>query len=168
RVRDVMSAPVATVAGTVSLATVIDRMARERISSLLVTGNGEAPLVPAHTGIITERDTLRALAAHGAGALQQPVANFASRPLIAVPAAAFVYRALGRMSRLRLRHLGVENESGEICGIITARDLLRLRAQEATVLGDALDQGDDVPALAAAWALLPQAAAALQAESLGG
>jgi len=83
-----------------------------------------------------------------------------------VPAAAFVYRALGLMSRLKVRHLGVENENGEICGIITSRDLLRLRAQEAVILGNEIDQADDVPALGAAWARLPQAAEGLLAEGV--
>jgi DNA polymerase-3 subunit epsilon/CBS domain-containing protein len=41
-----------------------------------------------------------------------------------------------------------------------------LRAQEASILGDALDQANDVPALAAAWARLPQAAAGLIAEGV--
>ena len=52
--------------------------------------------------------------------------------------------------------------------MVTARDLLRLRAQEAAVLGDGIDAGDDVPTLAAAWARLPGAAAALAAEGVGG
>jgi hypothetical protein len=107
--------------------------------------------------IITERDVLRALSEQGAAALTRPVAQFANKPLIAVPAAAFVYLALARMSRLKLRHLGVEDENGEICGVVTSRDLLRLRAQEASMLGDALDLADDVPTLAAAWARLPRA-----------
>ena len=62
------------------------------------------------------------------------------------------------MSRLNLRHLAVEDENGEICGIVTSRDLLRLRAQEAVILGDEIDQADDVQALGEAWARLPQAA----------
>ena len=77
---------------------------------------------------------MRAINENGARALSQPVARFASKPLAPVPAAAFVYRALGLMSRLKVRHLGVEDENGEICGIITSRDLLRLRAQEAVIL----------------------------------
>ena len=147
----------------------MDAWSGEKISSLLVTANAAgAALRAADTGIVTERDVLRALDAHGAGALARPVDDFASKPLAGVPADAFIYRAIGRMSRLKLRHLVAEDDRGEICGIITSRDLLRLRAQEAVVLGDGIDQAGDVRELAAAWARLPLAAAALLAEDVGG
>ncbi len=169
RVGDVMSAPVCWIVAGVPLGEAVSRMAQEKTSSLLVTASATgAPLRASDTGIVTERDVLRALGEHGAQALARPVESFASKPLIAVPAGAFVYRALGRMSRRKIRHLAVENDSGEICGIVTSRDLLRLRAQEAVMLGDGLDQADDTPALAAAWARLPQAAAGLLAEGVNG
>lgn len=168
RVADVMSAPPKFVTADTLLGDALGRMAREKISSLLVfpAGSSTAPRAR-DTGIVTERDVMRALGERGAEALALPVGTFAKKPLVALPADAFVYRALGRMSRLKLRHLGVENENGAVCGIVTSRDLLRLRAQEAVILGDALDQGDDVPALAAAWARLPQAASGLLAEGVG-
>lgn len=165
RIADVMSAPPKTIAADAPLGDALRRMDREKISSLLVADAGA--MRARETAIVTERDVLRALARRGADALAHPVAQYASKPLVTLPAAAFVYRALGRMSRLKLRHLGVENEAGEICGMVSARDLLRLRAQEATILGDAIDQADDVPALGAAWARLPQAAAALLQEGVG-
>lgn len=165
RVADVMSAPPQVIAADASLEVALQRMAQRKISSLLVTPHAGA-LHARDTAIITERDVLRALAEQGAASLQQPVAQFASKPLVTLSAAAFVYLALSRMSRLKLRHLGVENENGEVCGIVSARDLLRLRAQEAMILGDALGQADDVPALAAAWARLPQAAEGLAAEGV--
>jgi DNA polymerase-3 subunit epsilon/CBS domain-containing protein len=169
RIADVMSAPPKFVAVDVSLADALQHMAGEKISSLLVVPRGSGTKLRANdTAIITERDVLRALAEQGAAALTRPVAQFANKPLVAVPAAAFVYLALARMSRLKLRHLGVEDENGEICGIVTSRDLLRLRAQEAQILGDALDLADDVPSLAAAWARLPRAATALIAEGVRG
>jgi DNA polymerase-3 subunit epsilon/CBS domain-containing protein len=168
RISDVMSTPPKFIAADVSLADALQCMARDKISSLLVLPVGIDTAVRARdTAIVTERDVLRALAEQGAASLQRPVAQFASKPLVALPAAAFVYLALSRMSRLKLRHLGVENENGEVCGIVTSRDLLRLRAQEAMILGDALGQADEVPALAAAWAQLPKAAAALLVESVG-
>jgi DNA polymerase-3 subunit epsilon/CBS domain-containing protein len=169
RIADVMSTPPRFITAEATLAEVLRRMDQEKVSSLLVTASGRpAPILARDTGIITERDVLRALAARGPDALIGGAGEFTTRPLVAVPAAAFVYRALGRMSRLRVRHLGVENERGEICGVVSARDLLRLRAQEAVMLGDALDEGDDVPALAAGWAHLPHAVAALIAEGLSG
>ncbi len=169
RIADVMNAPPQAIAATASLSDALQRMEQLKISSLLVPAHdGGAPMLPAETGIVTERDVLRALVAHGTEALTRPIGEFASRPLVCLPADAFVYRALGRMSRLKLRHLGVENDSGEVCGMVSSRDLLRLRAQEAVVLDDGLDQGDDVPALAAAWARLPQAAGALLSEGVSG
>ena len=169
RVSDVMSAPPQSIAADASLGDALQRMARDKISSLLMPAKDDGrPMHARDTGIVTERDALRAVAAHGPEALARPVGAFASKPLVAVPAGAFVYRALSLMSRFNFRHLGVENENGEICGIVTSRDLLRLRAQEATILGDSLDRADDVPALAAAWARLPQAAGALLAEDVSG
>ena len=168
RVADVMSAPPKVVTADLSLAAALQRMAKEKVSSLLVAPVGSGTVMRARdTAIITERDVLRALSEQGGQALARPVGQFVSKPLVAVPAAAFVYSALGRMSRLKLRHLGVENDNGEVCGVVTSRDLLRLRAQEASILGDALDQADDVPALGAAWARLPQAATGLVTEGVG-
>ncbi len=169
RVADVMSAPVKFITADASLGAALNCMAREKISSLLVVPPGAqtvAGLRADESAIVTERDVMRALCERGPSALGQSVAGFASKPLVTLPAAAFVYRALGRMSRLKLRHLGVEDDNGGICGIVTSRDLLRLRAQDAAILGDAVDQADDVPALAAAWARLPQAAAGLVAEGV--
>lgn len=170
RVRDVMSAPAKFVAAEVALGDALQRMDKEGISSLLVAAGGVAVAraTGQETGIVTERDVLRALSEHGANALVLPVGRLASRPLVAVPANAFVYRALGRMNRLRLRHLGVEDDHGAICGIVTVRDLLHLRAQEAVTLGDGIAEAGDVPELARAWALLPHAAAELRAEGVAG
>ena len=164
RVADVMSTPVKSVNGATPLAVALRQMSDEKISSVLVGDTLQA----SEAAIVTERDVLRALAQHGAEALTRPVSDFASKPLAAVPAGAFIYRALGRMARLKLRHLAVVDDSGAVVGMISARDLLRLRAQEATILGDGIDQADTVPQLATAWAHLPQAAAALVAEGVSG
>jgi CBS domain-containing protein len=91
-----------------------------------------------------------------------------AKPLVAVPADAFVYRAIGRMSRLRIRHLGVVDEAGHVVGALSSRDLLRLRAGEATSLGDEIDDAADARALSVAWAKLPVVAEALLAEGFSG
>ncbi len=168
RVRDVMRSPPRTIAPGATVAEALARLMDERISSLYVpvAAAGEAAPVAASTGIITERDLLRAVARQGSAALALPVANFMSRPLAVVPVDAFVYRAIGRMTRLHVRHLGVVDERGRVIGALSARDLLRLRVGEAVSLGDEIDAAADIHTLAAAWAKLPRVAASLIAEDL--
>lgn len=165
RVRELMSAPPLFVAGSTTIAAALDLLMQRKVSSLYVA-DGAGPHAAATTGIVTERDLLRALAEKGATALTLPVAGAASRPLANVPAEAFAYRAIGRMDRLRVRHLGVVDDKGEVVGALSARDLLRLRAHGALVLGDEIDAAPDVPALARAWAKLPAVAEGLLAEGV--
>lgn len=168
RIRDVMSAPPKIIAGDKTLGEALSRLIAERVSSLYVAPvNTEAKELPAaDAGIVTERDILRALAIEGSDALKFPVEQFMSAPLAAIPADAFVYRAIGRMDRLRIRHLGVTDDAGRLAGALSARDLLRLRAGEAVSLGDEIDQAEDVHALGVAWAKLPHVAASLLAEEV--
>lgn|GEM_PF-122994 len=168
RIRDVMSAPAKFIGRDVTLADALAQMAREGCSSLFVRSNDGGAATPALTGIVTERDVLRALARDGAAALALPVERLMSSPLAAVPAEAFIYHALARMSRLAIRHLGVVNEDGHIVGALSARDLLRVRAAEAVVLGDEIDEAPDAPSLARAWAKLPHVASGLLSEGVGG
>ena len=111
---------------------------------------------------------MRALAAHGGAALDMPVAGFASRPLAHVPADAFVYLAIARMSRLKIRHLGVTDEQGAIIGALSARDLLRSQARHELLLRDEIDEAASVAELARTWAELPAVVAGLLAEGVRG
>ncbi len=168
RVRDVMSKPPRLISSGKTLGDALGLIIGERISSLFVVPHEHIPdkLPASAAAIITERDILRALATKGEGALKLGVTSFASQPLAVIPADAFVYRAIGRMSRLKIRHLGVVDAAGHLVGALSARDLLRLRAGEAVSLGDEIDQAEDVPALGRAWAKLAHVAASLLAESV--
>ena len=168
RIRDVMSALPKIISADHTLDDALAQLIRERVSSLYVAPAGAASeRLPSYAaGIITERDILRALATHGEGALRLGIDQFMSRPLVTIPAEAFVYRAIGRMSRMKIRHLGVTDEAGFVVGALSARDLLRLRAGEAVSLGDEIDEADDVHALGAAWAKLAHVASSLLAEGI--
>ncbi len=169
RNRDIMRAPPVFVEAGASLHDVLAQLAGERISSVYVAPHAASGGVKAaQAGIVTERDLLRAIARLGAAALDLPVGQIMSQPLAAVPADAFVYRAIGRMNRLKTRHLAVVDETGSIVGALSARDLLRLRAGEAVSLGDEIDEAVDAHALAVAWAKLPRVAESLLAEGLSG
>jgi DNA polymerase-3 subunit epsilon/CBS domain-containing protein len=161
--------PVYAAPGT-SLGAAIALMTSREISSLLVGQAAAEGSVSgsAETGIMTERDVMRALALQGAAALELPIGPIASRPLHTVPADALAYRAIGRMSRLKVRHLALSDSQGRVCGVISSRDLLLMRASEAIWLGDEIEQATDIPQLARAWAKLPGVAGRLRREGLTG
>ncbi len=164
RAGDIMAAA-RFIAPQATIADALAEMTKSRISSLFV-GQPGAPAD--ETGIITERDVMRALAADGAAALARPVAQAMSRPLAAVPADAFAYLAVSRMNRLKVRHLGVTDETGKVVGALSARDLLRLRAEGGVQLGDTIDQAKDVHDLGLAWGHAARVAADLAREGLSG
>lgn len=157
RVRDVMASPPAWCRMTDTVAAVAGQIIEARISSALVD------LGERGAGIVTERDILRALHRGRGG---EAVGGIASHPLQCVAEDDYVYRAIGRMDRLGIRHLGVMNGAGEVTGVVTPRNLLRHRASTAVVLGDAIDHGRDVAELGRAWGQLAAAARSLETNGI--
>lgn len=171
RIRDVMSSPPEIASEDMTIVEAVRMMMDKRISSLFLTTDDALArdvLEVGDIGIVTERDVLRTIAAFGGGALGRPVKDIMSMPVADVPADTFIYRAVGRMNRIGVRHLAVSDDEGRLVGVLSARDLLRLRAGEAISLGDEIDAAEDVPALAAAWAKLPMVSASLVAEDIDG
>lgn len=167
RVEDVMSAPPLFVDPSTPLREIVARMMRDRVSSLFVARD-EIAARAQDTGIVTERDAMRAIADRGGNALEIAAGEIARRPLVTVSRDALMFVAIARMSRLNIRHLGVADDEGRIVGALSARDLLRLRAEGAVALGDEIFAAEDAGALARAWARLPEVAAGLLAEGLSG
>jgi DNA polymerase-3 subunit epsilon/CBS domain-containing protein len=169
RVADIMSAP-RFIAPAAPITALLTAMEAERISSLFVhAGAAEGAVAkPEDTGIVTERDVLRAITRDGPDVLNRPVEGAMSRPLRVVNADAFAYVAIGRMSRLAVRHLGVVDERGFVVGALSARDLLHLRAEGALFLGDDIGAAEDAADLARAWAKIQAVAAGLLAEDFSG
>ncbi|MBX9827180.1 MAG: CBS domain-containing protein [Xanthobacteraceae bacterium] len=169
RIADVMSAPARFTPPDAPLAGVLQRMMDERVSSLFVHPDGSGrPVRADETGIVTERDVLRALAGAGAAALDKRASDIASRPLVTVAADSFCYLGVARMNRHGLRHLGVTDTAGYVIGAVSARDMLRLRAEGAVALGDEIQAANNVAGLARAWSQLPRTVAALLADGVSG
>jgi DNA polymerase-3 subunit epsilon/CBS domain-containing protein len=159
-ISETMSSPPLMVTAATPILDATRLMAEKRVSSLFLEDDGGG------YGIVTERDVLRAMAEHAGDAMPMPVGEIASRRLQTVPHDVHLYRAVGRMDRLKVRHLGVIDDDEKLVGALSARDLLRLRASGAISLGDAIDEAGDVADLAAAWAHLPAVADALLAEDV--
>lgn len=160
RVRDVMSAPPLIVGPDIPAAEALRLLVERKVSSVFVRGaNGE-------TGIVTERDLLRAVNAKGVSALSSPVGGIMSAPLQSVAADAFLYRATARLDRLGFRHLGVHDADGQIVGALTMRNLLRQRASAALIVGDEIDNAGSVADLASAFGKLAPMSESLLAEDV--
>ncbi|MBR9972157.1 DUF294 nucleotidyltransferase-like domain-containing protein [Magnetospirillum sulfuroxidans] len=161
RLHEVMSTPVLTGPEDLSLTDAIHRMYESRVSSIIgVDALGRA------LGILTERDLLRILSNDGAAGLNATLGQIMTRPVAAVPSDAFVYVALGKMTRLGLRHLVVVDRDRRPIGMVTGRALLKVRANDALVIGDSVHEARGPEDMAAAMAALPGLARSLLAEGV--
>ncbi len=166
RIADIMSSPPIVMRSADTLRDAIAIMSDRRISSIFVANHLRTDAAIGDYGIVTERDVMRRIARDGAAALDHRAGDIATRPLVSIREGAFVYRAIGRMSRLKIRHLAVRTEEGQLAGIVSARDLLKLRASAAVNLDDAIEDAKTSGQLAAAWAMLPAVAEALIDEDI--
>ena len=162
RLRDVMTSPAVLLPPTTPLSRAAEEMHLRRISSVLVAGDRDGRAA----GIVTERDVLTAVAAGGGGALERPIADIMTAPVHRLDPDAMVYRAIGRMDRLGIRHLVVADGNGSALGVVTARALLRQRAGTALALGDEVSVAGDAAALGRVRAGLAGLAAGLLAEQV--
>lgn len=160
RVADVMSSPPSVVSPGMTLGEALSHMLERQISSVFVAADADARRAD-QTGIVTERDLLRAFSLHESRALEVQVGGLMSRPLMTVPADAFAYVAIARLRRLRIRHLGVVDQRNAVVGVVTSRDLLRMHGEPAVIVGDEVEQAENVQSLSMAWAKLHLAVASM-------
>jgi DNA polymerase-3 subunit epsilon/CBS domain-containing protein len=159
RLADVMSAPPVFAPAATRLKDAAKFIIEKRVSSMLVEDDGRI-------GIVTERDLLRGIAAEEPAGEASTLGGIMSHPLHTLPAGTHLYRAIGRMNRLNIRHLAVTDGEGRIVGVVTPRNLLRARANEAIILGDEIESVLDGAGLAAARAKLATLAQGLVEDGL--
>jgi CBS domain-containing protein len=100
-------------------------MLKERgVGALVVTGL-EEPLA----GILSERDIVRALAARGAGVLDERVADLMTREVTTCEETTSVIDVMGLMTARRIRHLPVVAD-GRLVGVISIGDVVKARFDE--------------------------------------
>jgi len=164
RVSDVMHGPPLMAAPDTTLRDAARHMVEHGVGSLLVGATGSAPI-----GILTESDLLRAVAGGEAGYFDRAkVTDIMKAPVECMVKSEMLYRALGRMDRLGIRHLCIVDFDGIPVGMISQRDLLHHRSRSLDVLADALQAADGVAGLASAFSRLPEVARGLVFEGLNG
>jgi CBS domain-containing protein len=134
-VKSILSAKgsdVATIAPTATLAEATKILAEQKIGALLVTGAGGRI-----TGIVSERDIVRALAQFGGGALQLQLTDVMTRKVVTCAPGDTVSVLMERMTAGKFRHLPVMDD-GDLVGIISIGDVVKYRLTELQFEQDAM------------------------------
>ncbi|MDZ7823757.1 MAG: CBS domain-containing protein [Ahrensia sp.] len=95
---------------------------REHKIGALVISSGNASI----DGILSERDVVRAIANHGAVALDQPVSKHMTAEVVTCSEATVVPELMDLMTSGRFRHLPVSRD-GKLVGIISIGDVVKRR-----------------------------------------
>ena len=123
---------VASIASDAPLSQAVAELGNRRIGALLVMDGGEI------SGILSERDLIYCLTAHGAEVLDWPVSRAMSTPPIVVSPDTEVLSALALMTQRRIRHLPVVSPSGELMGLVSIGDLVKFRIERIEAEAEAM------------------------------
>ena len=115
QVRDVMTEAMVTETAADTLRSAAERMWRQQTGSLLITDDGRL------TGIITERDVLRAVAL-GADMATSTVDEAMTAEVFTVPPDMPLHEAAREMATRWIRHLPVV-DNGKLLGVVSMRDV---------------------------------------------
>jgi CBS domain-containing protein len=127
KVKDLLAAKghdVATISQERSVTDALALLKERGIGALVVTGP-TAPLV----GIFSERDVVRAIASHGAQALDLKVSALMSSDVTVCDEATSVTTLMGLMTENRIRHIPVVVDA-KLTGMISIGDVVKARFDE--------------------------------------
>ena len=117
---------VATVQPGATLAQATASLRDHGVGALVVSANGRTI-----DGILSERDVVRALAAHGGGTLGREVSSAMSANVVVCQPDDTVDQLMAMMTDRRIRHLPVLDGAGEMAGIISIGDVVKRRIEDA-------------------------------------
>ena len=115
---------VVTIEPGATLAEAARLLADKRIGAALILGADRRI-----SGIISERDIVRALAARGAAALDEPVSRSMTRTVETCNESESICNLMERMTSGKFRHLPVVDQ-GRLVGIVSIGDAVKYRLQE--------------------------------------
>ncbi len=123
---------VARVPPTATIRDVANRLGELRIGAVLVMDTADQVL-----GILSERDIVRALPAHGAGVLELTAAQLMTQALHTTTPQTSVAEAMEQMTNRRVRHLPVLDH-GRLVGIVSIGDVVKTRIDQQAQEVDSL------------------------------
>jgi|SRR5665213_482536 len=117
---------------TANLAAAAQLLAARRIGAVLIRGAGGRL-----SGILSERDIVRALSEHGAAALDLPVGRVMTRNVTACAEDDTCASIMERMTAGKFRHMPVVAK-GELIGLVSIGDVVKQRVEEIEGESEAL------------------------------
>ena len=108
-------------------------LASNKIGTVVISEDGKKA-----SGILSERDIVRAIAHRGVQALGAPVNDFMTRKIVTCRREATADQVLTIMTDKRFRHIPVV-ENGEMIGLITQGDVVKAKLSEISMEKDALE-----------------------------
>ena len=113
---------VATIHPEASLADATASLRDHGVGALVVSSDGRTI-----DGIVSERDVVRALAAHGGSTLGRAVSSAMSTTVTTCQANDTVDHLMSTMTERRVRHVPVVDDRGHLEGIISIGDVVKAR-----------------------------------------
>jgi CBS domain-containing protein len=115
---------VVTTTATASVAEAVSSLSKHGIGALVVTDGPDGI-----TGIVSERDIVRGLAAGGAAILAGPISAIMTRAVVTCGEADTINHVMSQMTGGRFRHLPVVT-NGRLAGIVSIGDVVKARISE--------------------------------------
>lgn len=99
-------------------------LAENQIGAVMVEDRWLRPV-----GVFSERDFIHAVAAHGVAALDQPLEDLMSTPILSCRSSDRIDTVLGMMTLARTRHMPVIDDK-TVMGMVSIGDLVKHRLDE--------------------------------------
>jgi CBS domain-containing protein len=106
------------------LAAAVKLLSTHRIGAVLIRGAGGRL-----SGILSERDIMRAISEHGAAALTLPVGQVMTRNVATCTEDDTIASIMERMTEGKFRHMPVVSK-GELIGLVSIGDVVKQRVEE--------------------------------------
>ena len=107
-----------------SLLDIAKLLAQHSIGCLVIVGDDDKI-----SGIVSERDLMRAISQCGAQVLQEPVSNFMTKTVVTAREADTINQLMSEMTARRFRHMPVV-ERDRLVGLVSIGDLVKIQIAE--------------------------------------
>ncbi len=132
-----------------SIENVAKQLTKSKYSAaLIVRDTGE------QIGVITDHDLRERVIAEDYN-ISRPIFEVMSSPIISIPSNSLVFQALNFMEEKSVRHLAVRDTSGDILGIISSEELLKVHMHSSAYLQREIENSQSVEDLIAGRDKLP-------------